>query len=313
MLKVLKILFFSCILVLIILIIKYKLVFQVELDGELLGYVNSKRETEYTIKEFLENREGNIDFIELNSRPNYTVKFVNKKTQTNEEEILLAIKEQSTTTYKSYAVKLNGELQETLKTLDEAEYLVNQIKEGYSNSEDLDLKIEEVYSEESNAYIENEVAVADLDGIVATKVEEMETADKIANSESELNGIYLSRPVSGRISSRFGERSSRRSGDHTGLDIATSYGTPIKPVSEGTVTFAGRKGSYGKLVIISHGNGIESYYGHCSSIYVKIGQKVDTKTTIAAVGSTGNSTGNHLHLEIRKNGVPLNPQKYLYK
>lgn len=162
--------------------------------------------------------------------------------------------------------------------------------------------------------VEEGVATANLDGIVATKVEEIKTAEKIANSESELKGIYLSRPLkSGTISSRFGARSSIRSGAHTGLDIATAYGTPIKPIAEGKVTFAGTNGSYGKLVIISHGNGVESYYGHCSSIYVEVGQEVDTNTTIAAVGSTGNSTGNHLHLEIRIDGVAQNPQKYLYK
>ena len=78
------------------------------------------------------------------------------------------------------------------------------------------------------------------------------------------------------------------------------------------MTFAGYKGSYGYMVVISHNNEIETYYGHCSKLYVTAGQKVNQGDTIAAVGNTGNSTGPHLHLEIRVNGVAYNPQNYLY-
>ena len=70
---------------------------------------------------------------------------------------------------------------------------------------------------------------------------------------------------------------------------------------------------YGNLVIISHGNGVETYYGHCSSITTSVGKSVTAGDVIAKVGSTGNSTGSHLHLEIRINGTAVNPQKYLYK
>ena len=125
-------------------------------------------------------------------------------------------------------------------------------------------------------------------------------------------GINLIKPVTGSITSRFGAISSRRSGAHTGLDIATSYGTPISAVAAGTVSFSGTKGSYGKLIVIDHGNGVQTYYGHCSSLYVSAGQQVVQGQKIAAVGSTGNSTGSHLHLEIRLNGVAYNPQNYLY-
>lgn len=119
-------------------------------------------------------------------------------------------------------------------------------------------------------------------------------------------------PISGKISSKFGARSSRRSSAHTGLDIAAPCGTPIKACNSGTVTFAGTNGSYGKLVKISHGDGVETWYAHCNSINVSVGQSISAGQNIAAVGSTGNSTGYHLHLEIRINGSPVNPQKYVY-
>ena len=129
-----------------------------------------------------------------------------------------------------------------------------------------------------------------------------------------INGINVSvLPVSGRLNSRFGEVSSLRSGAHTGLDIACSKGTDIKAVAKGTVVFAEYNGAYGNLVKIDHGNGVETWYAHCSRILTKVGAKIKPGDVIAKVGSTGNSTGPHLHLEIRINGTAVNPQKYLYK
>ena len=83
-------------------------------------------------------------------------------------------------------------------------------------------------------------------------------------------------------------------------------------MADGVVTNASYSGSYGNLVKISHGDGVETWYAHTSKMYVTVGQKVSAGDTIAAVGSTGNSTGAHLHFEIRINGNHINPQKYLY-
>ncbi|NLK97826.1 MAG: peptidoglycan DD-metalloendopeptidase family protein [Epulopiscium sp.] len=115
-------------------------------------------------------------------------------------------------------------------------------------------------------------------------------------------------PVSGRLSSGFG---SRWGNFHAGIDLAAPTGTPIYAADGGTVVEAGWHGGYGYLVRIDHGNGFETYYGHTSKIYVTVGQKVAKGEKIAAVGSTGNSTGSHLHFEIRKDGVPKNPYNYL--
>lgn len=119
-------------------------------------------------------------------------------------------------------------------------------------------------------------------------------------------------PVSGRISSYFGYRSIFGTYSyHGGIDIATSYGTSIAAADGGTVIWSGYKGTYGYLVIIDHGNGVHSYYGHCSSLLVSAGDKVYKGQTIARVGSTGRSTGNHCHFEIRINGTSVNPLSYL--
>ena len=122
--------------------------------------------------------------------------------------------------------------------------------------------------------------------------------------------IGLIKPISGTVTSRFG---SRWGSNHKGIDIGAAKGTKIKASAGGTVVTSsyGYNGGYGNYVVISHGNGIETAYGHCSELYVKVGQKVSQGDVIAAVGNTGRSYGNHLHLEIRVNGVAQNPQNYL--
>lgn len=111
-----------------------------------------------------------------------------------------------------------------------------------------------------------------------------------------------------RISSRFGRRWGRM---HNGVDLAASVGTKIYASDGGTVSYAGYKGSFGYLVIISHGGGYESYYAHCSKLLVKKGDKVFQGQNIAKVGNTGRSTGPHLHFEIRYQGEPKNPFDYI--
>jgi len=98
---------------------------------------------------------------------------------------------------------------------------------------------------------------------------------------------------------------------HSGLDFAASYGSTIRAADSGTVIFAGWYGGYGRAVIINHGKGITTLYGHSSELYVSEGQTVERGQAIAAVGSTGLSTGPHLHFEVRRDGTPVNPADYL--
>lgn len=117
-------------------------------------------------------------------------------------------------------------------------------------------------------------------------------------------------PTIGGISSPFGRRGREF---HTGIDITGGRGTAVKAANNGVVTFAGRRGGYGNLVIINHGGGFETYYAHNSTINVSAGQNVNKGQTIATVGSTGRATGPHLHFEVRVNGSPVNPLSYLGK
>ncbi len=121
------------------------------------------------------------------------------------------------------------------------------------------------------------------------------------------SGTYI-RPTGGIISSRYGNRHGEF---HTGVDFASSRGTPIKVSNTGKVVSAGWKGNYGLCVIVDHGNGVQTLYGHCSKLYVSVGQYVSKGDVIAAVGSTGRSTGPHVHFEVRINGKYTNPFNYI--
>ena len=124
---------------------------------------------------------------------------------------------------------------------------------------------------------------------------------------------YFIWPVSShRINSYFGGRKIFGSYSyHSGLDINAGYGEAVKAADGGTVTFSGTKGNYGKLVIIRHDNGIETYYAHNSGLVVSAGQKVYQGQTVAKAGSTGRSTGVHCHFEVRVGGSAVNPLSYL--
>jgi len=121
-------------------------------------------------------------------------------------------------------------------------------------------------------------------------------------------------PVQGQLTGSFGERIDPFNGEgafHSGVDIGTSYGTPILAPADGVVTFTEVLGGYGKAIMIDHGNGVSTRYGHLSGFAVATGQHVRRGDVIGYVGESGRSTGPHLHYEVRINDVPVNPYKYL--
>lgn len=195
-----------------------------------------------------------------------------------------------------------------VKTQEEAKLLQDSLLQQLENT---NIAVTTVYTKKLNTANSEEIETISTKLALEIKEQKEEEAKKEA---ATINGIYLAvAPVSGTITSRYGARESIRDHTHQGLDIAAPTGTPIKATADGTVSYAGIMGGYGNLIIIDHGNGIQTYYGHCSKLYVKVGEKVTSGDTIAAVGSTGNSTGSHLHFEIRKNGQYVNPENYLYK
>ena len=301
------------------------------------------------IEEFANNLEGNITSIKIEAMPEYELELVSnvKENETKEEEILALVEESAEIKCRTYAIKLDGNEMGIVNTQEEAEAVVNEIKANTTEGVELNLEIEEQEKDKKDINPDTttvEVAKTEINKDVEVKVQEYEKqqeelkqqeekkkkeeAAKIAAAKKATSvsargtattrtagasipatGATFMRPVNGAtITSKYGKRSS---GFHTGTDFAIALGTPAYAAASGTVTFAGWKGSYGYLVIIDHGNGYQTYYAHCSALYVSAGQTVTQGQNISAVGSTGNSTGPHLHFEIRYNGNTLNPQNYV--
>ncbi len=154
-----------------------------------------------------------------------------------------------------------------------------------------------------------------------TTVDELVRLNRIADADSIEAGVQLQLPVplgeswswpveGGQVLSNFGAR--RRTHTHKGLDIAGRSGQPVRAVQEGQVVYSGSSMSgYGKTVILDHGDGITSLYAHNSSLLVRVGDRIQPGQVVARIGRSGNATGLHCHLEIRRDDVPVDPMIYL--
>ena len=301
-LKLINLVAIALFIIITIILMKYKLVCSVSISGEHIGYVQDKELVEKQINDKLAlEGTGNIAYVDCTT-PEYSLTFISNNTEVNDDYVIAKIEENAKITYRYYAVTLNGEQKSVVDSLEEAEDLVADMKKKYKDIK-FTIGINELYTQNSDEYETVDIKVASK-----SVNKELKKID-----DASVNGVYLAqKPISGVITSRFGSRESIRSYPHNGLDIAAPYGTKIKAACNGKITFSGYKGSYGNLIIVDCGNGVQIYYGHCSKLYVKVGDTVKAGDVIGAVGSTGNSTGNHLHFEIKVNGVSVNPQNYIY-
>ena len=219
--------------------------------------------------------------------------------------------------FKSFEEVLNKKLKvedknaliEKLKSYE----LLNEISIEYENEQNILNEDKKIEIENSITELENKLAEAHLaiENLESTK---QEVEQKIIEEQKRLEEIRKSEtfimPTTGRITSRFGYRNHpilRRRILHSGVDIANSVGTAVKAARNGRVIFAGVKGTYGNTIIIDHGKGIKTLYAHLSRINVSNGSVVSQGNKIGSMGSTGRSTGRHLHFEIQKNGTAVNP------
>ena len=309
--KLIKIIAIALAIIIAIMLIKFRPAYSVSLNGEDLGYVGDEEEFKNEVNEnILTPSESNVAFVELDN-VEYTFSLVSRS-EVNEDEVMLALEQSAQNVYRVYEVAdlNNEETKIYVNTMEEAEEIVSTLKEQYSEIEP-DLVINQIYLDNADEVNEETIKLAKQE-LTNSLQEELEEKQEI--DSRTVNGIYLAVvPVTGRITSRFGAVESIRDHTHKGIDIAATRGTPILATASGTVTFAGWSSGYGYLVKINHGNGVETYYGHCSKLYVSAGDTVEAGEQIAAVGSTGNSTGNHLHFEIRLDGKQVNPQTYVYQ
>ena len=301
----------------------FKPIYAVTINGEAVGYSKDKSKLQARINNYIETGDGgedsNIAFVQVDNIPEYKMCLLKRNIVTNDDEIFEKIKQSGVVYYKYYAILEGEEEKAYVSDFSKAEEIVTKLREKDSNNINK-ITILEMYDVELKDFAEVEATVAALyqKKVVPVPVKKkvvstgkVNTSTTISNNKVALN-LNLIKPMSGTITSRFGAVSSRRVSKHTGLDIAAPTGTAIKAAAGGTVTFSGYKGSYGYMIVINHGNGVETYYAHCSKLNYSAGQKVNQGDVIAAVGNTGNSTGPHLHLEVRVNGTAYNPQNYVY-
>ena len=293
----------------------YKPIYSVTLNGEQIGYCEDKSELQKKINEYIEKGNGqNVAFVDINDLPQYSLCLLKKDIVTNDEEIYNKVIGNGTQYYKYYAITVDNEEKAYVASFAEAENVINELKEKDSDNKD-DLGLIEKYETELTDFTSVEQCIEDLyeEKVVATVAYTSTIPASGVNATEEVVdlGISLISPVSGIVTSRFGARWGR---SHKGIDIGASQGTPIYAVASGTVIYAeyGYGGGYGNHLILQHSNGVTTLYGHCTDLLVSEGEYVSQGQEIATVGSTGDSTGNHLHLEIRVDGIAQDPQNYLY-
>ena len=243
----------------------YKPTYSVFINGEQVGYTENRTGLQHKINDYIEKGEGsnNVAFVQVANLPEYKLCLLKKNIVTNDDEIFNDIKQQGVTYYRYYAIVDNQEEKAYVSNFEEAENVVNGLKEKNSSNIE-NMSIVEKYEVELKDLVSTEDAISKLyvqpaqrTAIAKTNTNSTGTSKYTASgsvntagttSSAKANlGIALIRPVSGTITSRFGVGSRIRRSSHTGLDIATSTGTPIAAAASGTVTFSGYKGSYGTM------------------------------------------------------------------
>ncbi len=318
--KVLILLSVAILAIIGILFMVYKPTYSVYLNGEQIGYTNNKRNLQNQINEYIEKGNGdnsNLAYIQIEELPEYEVCLLKKNIVSNDEEILASVKAQGVEYYRYYAILESEEEKFYVATFAEAEKVVADLTEKESDNIEK-ISIVEKYQTEIKELTTSDVIVADLYVEKPKPVYVATTTTTTSRSSGTVPvstgassayvdlGITLTQPTYGTITAGWYGYPG-----HTAIDIANSRNTPIYAAAGGTVSFSGWKGSYGNFIVIDHGNGVQTYYAHCNSLSVSYGQTVSKGQQIALMGSTGNSSGNHLHFEVRVNGKAYNPSNYL--
>lgn len=307
-----------------IMFVTYKPVYKVYVDGEEKGYIASKVGMEKAINNFVLNGDAdNVAYVTLNSKIDYELMLVKKEINLTDTEVYAYIKDCCDVYYKVYAVKVGDEEKCIVESKEDAETMVNNINEQQKKfTKQTEAEVVEKILQEYESVSDIEVAVADImkplqkanDEIISKRVKtassksvSKEVLEALKNSLIDLD---FQKPVeNGIITSKYGWRSM---GYHYGLDIGVATGTPIHASESGVVTYSAWCGNYGYLIKVQHSGGYETYYAHCSKLVAEVGDEVAQGDVIAYVGSTGRSTGPHVHLEVRYEGKTLDPEVFVY-
>ena len=299
----------------------YKPAVKTYINGEFIGYFSDEQQFDEVYNDLVAEKQ-NIDEnvkVYLESEPTFEQSYI-RDSLLEEQNVYTNLRAEIKTEYTIYELVVDGEKQMTFTAEDQAEDYINQLKAEVS---DINANIEVEKVSELEDVTSTERADDILAGIVdrnkpveiPKEEEEPQTTNATQYTASVYNGTVASVADGTKV---WPTVYSRINCDylgyygHNGVDIGGASGTPIYAYMGGTVTFSGWDTTgYGNCIKISHGNGLVTIYAHCSALYVSAGQQVSAGQTIAGIGMTGWATGNHLHFEVRVNGVPVNPWTYL--
>ncbi len=315
-----------CAAVVVTILNTYKPMFKVTINNNFIGYFKSRQEFD-EVYQTLVNEKLQLDEnakVYLDTNPVFTQAFVKPSTLDN-NNLYTSLRAQVRAEYKTYAVLVNDEKKLEFQNKDEAEKYANSMKDQVKT---LNVAIKEEKTAELNNVNNIESANAILKDVVSRykpapeppkpvvkQAQKPKPKARPAQANVKQTQQYVPVPaasggvwptVSRRISCPFGGYRG-----HTGMDIDGHTGDPNVAYKAGKVIFAGWSGAYGYLVKVDHGDGIQSWYAHNSKIVVSVGQNVAQGQLLALQGSTGRSSGDHLHFEIRINGRPVNPYPYV--
>lgn len=271
----------------------YRPTYKISFKGKFIGYSRDVFNIKNKIQESIFNGDDEVAYYQIDEKPEYEFTFMKAQFVPDDEKIIEEIKEEATPVYKTYAVKENDEIKARVATYSEASKILSELKKKESDNLE-DITIELQYEKEEPKLVKTDKVVADL------YVEKPEP-------------VSFTLPVgTGIISTKFLDPY-YGFGIHKGIDIATYGGEsiPMRAAASGTVVSCGWDGQYGNVLEIDHGGGVITLYAHASSLSVSNGETVSAGQYIGDTGSTGLSTGNHLHFEVIYNGIKLNPEYYI--
>ncbi len=311
---VLMVLVFSAVAVTIMNV--YKPALKVNIGDSFIGYFSDKQQFDEVYATLVAEKEQASSSVKvyLDVDPVFQECYIRSQLY-EDQNVYTNLRAEIKTEYTIYNVAVNNETQMTFCTEDEANKYVESLKSEVSS---LNVAVCEQKVSELGETTSIERADSILKDIVSRNKPVTTTYQKATSTNATVSqetalvaaaqgGIW---PTTAHyISSRYGWRSE---GFHTGTDIAGKAGDPIYAYKSGLVTFSGwNSNGYGYLIKIDHGNGVSTWYAHCSKLYVTAGETVNQGDTIAAMGSTGYSTGNHLHFEVRINGSSVDSYPYI--
>lgn len=289
----------------------FKPYYKATINGEFIGYYKSYEEyIEFYDKVPKQRCEDGITIERYcNVNPVLEQVYVKSKYANNFNNYAL-IEKQLTEEYIIYCIKVNGEQKLYTKTNEQAEQIVNELKKEVKES--TEIIIEKIFAKDKSLLCDDETFSTIKKDVIRNNYKVSSRGGGIRVNSA--NSKYIWPTTTRSISSGFGARiapTSKSSNYHSGIDIAVSMNSNIYAVDSGKIILAGWNGGYGYQVKIQHSNNIVTTYAHCSKVLVKKGQTVSQGDIIARSGSTGNSTGPHLHFEYIVNGNFKNPLNYI--